>query len=56
MGNKSPPAAFAAAPILPFVTGALAVAIFAIDTFAPLDSAIAALYAIVVLSVANYFQ
>jgi PAS domain S-box-containing protein len=56
MDNKSPPAAFGAAPILPFVAGALAVAIFAIDTLVPLDSAIAALYAIVVLLAANYFQ
>ena len=56
MDIKSPPAAFRAAPILPFVAGALAVAIFAIDTLVPLDSAIAALYGIVVLLAANYFQ
>lgn len=56
MDIKSPPAAFRAAPILPFVASALAVAIFAIDTLVPLDSAIAVLYAIVVLLAANYFQ
>jgi hypothetical protein len=56
MDIKSPPAAFRAAPILPFVAGALTVAISAIDTLVPLDSAIAVLYAIVVLLAANYFQ
>jgi PAS domain S-box-containing protein len=56
MDNKSSPAAFRAAPILPFVAGALAIAIFAIDTFVPLDSAIAVLYAIVVLLAANFFH
>ena len=56
MDNKSPRAALAAAPMLPFVAGALAIAIFAIDTLVPLDSAIAALYAIVVLLAANCFQ
>jgi two-component system, LuxR family, sensor kinase FixL len=55
MDNRSSPASFRAAPIL-LVAGAIAIAIFVIDTLVTLDSAIAVLYGIVVLLAANYFQ
>jgi PAS domain S-box-containing protein len=56
MDNGSSVVAHRAAPVLPFIAGALGLAIFAIDTFVPLDSAVAALYAAVVLLTANYSQ
>ncbi len=55
MEDKSTPPA-AASPILPVATGALAIAIFAIDTITPLDIAVAVLYVVVVLMAANFLQ
>jgi len=43
-------------PASPFIAGALAIIIFAIDTFTPLDIAIAVLYVIVVLMAANFLR
>ena len=40
----------------PFIAGALAIIIFVIDTFTPLDIAIAVLYVIVVLMAANFLR
>ncbi len=54
--QKSPFSAFAASPILPLATGALAVGIFVVDTFTILGMAIAVLYAVVVLMAANFLR
>ena len=43
-------------PASPFIAGALAIIIFVIDTFTPLNIAIAVLYAIVVLMAANFLR
>jgi two-component system, LuxR family, sensor kinase FixL len=43
-------------PASPLIAGAITVIIFAIDTFTPLDIAIAVLYVIVVLMAANFLQ
>jgi PAS domain S-box-containing protein len=40
-------------PVLPVIAGALAVAIFVVDAFTPLDIAVAVLYVVVVLMAAN---
>ena len=56
MQQKSPLAAFAAASILPLATGAIALAIFVVDTFTLLDIAIAVLYALVVVMAADFLQ
>src|SRR5262245_12054818 len=56
MDLMSTPAALRAAPFLPFIAGALAVAIFVADMVTPPDVAISSLYAVVVLLAANYFQ
>src|SRR5262245_3842771 len=50
------PAALRAAPFVPFIAGALAVAIFAVDMTTPPDVVISPLYVVVVLLAANYFQ
>src|ERR1700694_5015062 len=54
--DKSPSPAFAGSPIVPVIAGAIAIAIFIIDTATPLDIAIAVLYVLVVLMAANSFQ
>src|SRR5262245_57830744 len=56
MDLMSTPAALRAAPFLPFIAGALAVAIFVVDLVTPPDVAISPLYVVVVLLAANYFQ
>jgi two-component system, LuxR family, sensor kinase FixL len=52
----SPTSALSNWPASPFIAGALAVIIFVIDTFTPLDIAIAVLYVIVVLMAANFLR
>jgi two-component system, LuxR family, sensor kinase FixL len=54
--RTSPILALSTWPASPFIAGAIAVIIFAIDTFTPLDIAIAVLYVIVVLMAANFLQ
>src|SRR5437879_11014902 len=56
MEYKSLSPASAVSPILPLTAGAFAIGIFLIDTFTPLDIAIAVLYVIVVLIAANFMQ
>jgi PAS domain S-box-containing protein len=56
MQDGSPSSAFAASPVLPVAAGAIALAIFIVDTATPLDIAIAVLYVVVVLMAANSFQ
>ena len=43
-------------PASPFIAGALAITIFVVDAFTPLDIAIAVLYVIVVLMAANFLR
>jgi two-component system, LuxR family, sensor kinase FixL len=43
-------------PASPFIAGALAIIIFVVDAFTPLDIAIAVLYVIVVLMAANFLR
>jgi PAS domain S-box-containing protein len=54
MQGRSLSSAFAASPVLPVVAGVFALAIFIVDTFTPLDIAIAVLYVVVVLMAANF--
>src|SRR5882757_8628699 len=54
--DRSPSPAFAGSPIVPVIAGAIAIAIFIVDTATPLDIAIAVLYVVVVLMAANSFQ
>src|SRR3977135_553775 len=54
--DGSPASALAASPVLPVAAGAIALAIFIVDTATPLDIAIAVLYVVVVLMAANSFQ
>ena len=57
MTNRtSPGSALTNWPASPFIAGALAIIIFVIDTFTPLDIAIAVLYVIVVLMAANFLR
>ena len=56
MNRTSPPSALTNWPASPLIAGALAIIIFAIDTFTPLDIAIAVLYVIVVLMAANFLR
>jgi hypothetical protein len=56
MHDKPLSSASSASPVLPILAGVLAVAIFAIDTISTLDTAIAVLYAVVVLMGANFLQ
>jgi two-component system, LuxR family, sensor kinase FixL len=56
MNRTSPTLAFSTWPASPLIAGAIAIIIFAIDTFTPLDIAIAVLYVIVVLMAANFLQ
>ena len=57
MANRtSPNSALSNWPASPFIAGALAIIIFVIDTFTPLDIAIAVLYVIVVLMAANFLR
>jgi two-component system sensor kinase FixL len=54
--RTSPTSALSNWPASPFIAGALAIIIFVIDTFTPLNIAIAVLYVIVVLMAANFFR
>src|SRR5271165_892785 len=56
MNRTSPPSALSNWPASRLIAGALAIIIFAIDTFTPLDLAIAVLYVIVVLMAANFLR
>ena len=56
MNRTSPGLALTDWPASPFIAGALTVIIFVIDTFTPLDIAIAVLYVIVVLMAANFLR
>lgn len=56
MKDDAASAALAASPVLPVLAGVVALAIFAVDTIAPLDIAIAVLYVLVVLMAANFCQ
>src|SRR5262249_44799041 len=57
MESKPPPPATGMSPVLlPLGAGALAIAIFVIDTITPLDIAVAVLYVAVVLLAANFLQ
>ena len=56
INRTSPSLALTNWPASPFIAGALAVIIFVIDTFTPLDIAIAVLYVIVVLMAANVLR
>ena len=57
MNDKTLSATVTSASPLPVViAGLVAIAIFIVDTLAPLDIAIAVLYVVVVLLAANYFQ
>ena len=57
MTNRtSPTSVLSNWPASPFIAGALAIIIFVIDTFTPLDIAIAVLYIIVVLMAANFLR
>ena len=56
MTCTSPSSALSNWPASPLIAGALAIIIFAIDTFTPLDIAIAVLYVIVVLMAANFLR
>jgi len=51
-----PPSALSNWPASRLIAGALAIIIFAIDTFTPLDIAIAVLYVIVVLMATNFLR
>jgi hypothetical protein len=52
--HSLPPPSWAALRILPFVTGALALGIFIVDTIPTLDIAVAVLYVVVVLMSLNF--
>jgi len=52
--HSLPPSSWAAVRILPFVTGALALGIFIVDTIPTLDIAVAVLYVVVVLMSLNF--
>ena len=54
MQQKSPFPSLSAASILPLAAGAIAVAIFVVDTFTLLDIAIAVLYVLVVVMAADF--
>jgi two-component system sensor kinase FixL len=54
--RTSPTSALSNWPASPFIAGALAIIIFVIDTFTPLDIAIAVLYVIVVLMATNFLR
>jgi two-component system, LuxR family, sensor kinase FixL len=54
--RTSPTSALSNWPASPFIAGALAIIIFVIDTFTPLNIAIAVLYVIVVLMAANFLR
>jgi two-component system sensor kinase FixL len=56
MNRTSPSLALTNWPASPFIAEALAIIIFVIDTFTPLDIAIAVLYVIVVLMAANFLR
>ena len=56
MNRTSPPSALSNWPASRLIAGALAIIIFAIDTFTPLDIAIAVLYVIVVLMATNFLR
>ena len=56
MNRTSPTLAFSNWLASPFIAGALAIIIFVIDTFTPLNIAIAVLYVIVVLMAANFLR
>jgi PAS domain S-box-containing protein len=56
MQERSPPSALARSPIVPVAAGAIALAIFVVDTATSLDIAIAVLYVVVVLMAANFLQ
>ena len=56
MNRTSPPSALSNWPASQLIAGALAIIIFAIDTFTPLDIAIAVVYVIVVLMAANFLR
>ena len=54
--RTSPTLAFSNWPASRLIAGAIAIIIFAIDTFIPFDIAIAVLYVIVVLMAANFLR
>jgi two-component system sensor kinase FixL len=54
--RTSPTSVLSNWPASPFIAGALAIIIFVIDTFTPLDIAIAVLYVVVVLMAANFLR
>jgi two-component system, LuxR family, sensor kinase FixL len=56
MNRTSPTLALSNWPASPFIAGVLAIIIFVIDTFTPLNIAIAVLYVIVVLMAANFLR
>jgi PAS domain S-box-containing protein len=56
MQDRSLSPALARSPVLAVIAGAFALAIFIVDTFTPLDIAIAVLYVVVVLLAANFCQ
>ncbi len=56
MQDRALPPALARSPVLAVIAGAFALAIFIVDTFTPLDIAIAVLYVVVVLLAANFCQ
>ena len=56
MQERSPSSALARSPIVPVAAGAIALAIFVVDTATSLDIAIAVLYVVVVLMAANFLQ
>jgi PAS domain S-box-containing protein len=56
MQDRALPPALARSPVLAVIAGAFALAIFIVDTFTPLDIAIAVLYVVAVLLAANFCQ
>jgi PAS domain S-box-containing protein len=56
MQDRALSPALARSPVLAVIAGAFALAIFIVDTFTPLDIAIAVLYVVVVLLAANFCQ
>jgi two-component system, LuxR family, sensor kinase FixL len=56
MQDRALSLAFAPPPVLAAIAGTVAIGIFLIDTFTPLDIAIAVLYVVVVLIAASLFQ
>jgi PAS domain S-box-containing protein len=56
MNHSSRSSTFAASYLLPVAAAAFAIDIFVVDTFTPLEGAVAVLYVVVVLIAANYLQ